>query len=72
MYTAYYNVIDILMNPQKTPEKRNADDRLILKNLICKLNFFLHNGHSKEKLDLDEITNYIKYQCKEPGETLFR
>lgn len=58
---------------QTAPEKRSDKDRAAVRNLISKMNFFLHHpGTGKEKLDLDEVSNYLKYQRKEPGETLFR
>ena len=58
-YEALYNVCEILT--LKAPEKRTDKERAVIKNIICKLNFFTNNTFLKEKLDLDEISNYIKY-----------
>lgn len=70
-YDALYNVCEILT--QKAPEKRTDKERQIIRHLICKMNFFQNQpNNQKEKLDLDEITNYIKYKRKEAGETLFK
>lgn len=58
-YDALYNVCEILT--QKPPEKRTDKDKQVIKNLLSKLSFFSTQQPSKEKLDLDEISNYIKY-----------
>jgi CRP-like cAMP-binding protein len=66
-YLGIEHIIDIIKKPT---DKRTSENKVSLKKLITKLNFF--NRKEFMSIDLDEVTNQLQYYCYESGETIFR
>ena len=69
-YDKLYSICEILT--MRPPEKRSEREKNTIVSLVSKMNVFNNKHLIREKLDLEEVSNFVKYERKEPGETLFK